>query len=239
MATPIAHKGVDRRRESAGDDDARSAVEARARRAGVGLLPERADEGARSTSRSSAPRTSRPSELNKATMEQVPAGDEEVSTTIRRSTRPIWSSWGSVSDAEEIPVAADISALARPQRMQSAEQTTQMGTVARIARSPRPLRSRSLCVSILATASHRRSAPQYKGSMHRRPLPVVHPTAFVDVQRAGHRRRRDRRREQRLDERRRSRRRATASGSAAARTCRTARSCTSCTARTRRRSATM
>ena len=52
-------QGRDRRRQGAGDDDARSVAEARARRSGVGLLPERADQGRSSTSRSSAPRTSR------------------------------------------------------------------------------------------------------------------------------------------------------------------------------------
>ncbi len=58
---PIAHKGVDRRREGAGDDAARPAPEARGRRRGVGLLQRRPDGGADSTSRSSDRRTSRPS----------------------------------------------------------------------------------------------------------------------------------------------------------------------------------
>ncbi len=45
MATPIAHKGVTAGGEGAGDDGARSADEARAHRAVVGLLPQRADQG--------------------------------------------------------------------------------------------------------------------------------------------------------------------------------------------------
>ena len=38
MATPIAHKGVDRRRQGAGDDAGRPAAEARGRHRGLGLL---------------------------------------------------------------------------------------------------------------------------------------------------------------------------------------------------------
>ena len=45
MATPIAHKGRDRGRQGPGDDDDRPAHETGARAGGVGLLPQRADQG--------------------------------------------------------------------------------------------------------------------------------------------------------------------------------------------------
>ena len=70
-------QGRDRRRQGAGDDDARSADAARARRTGVGLLPERADQG--DEVRAAHPAAGQAGDLaEQSDHGQVPAGDEEV-----------------------------------------------------------------------------------------------------------------------------------------------------------------
>ena len=59
MATPIAHKGATAGAKVQAMTMLDLLTQAGARRAGVGLLPQRADQGHRSTSRSSGRRTSR------------------------------------------------------------------------------------------------------------------------------------------------------------------------------------
>ena len=91
-ATPIAHKGAIAGAKVRGDDGARPAAAPGAGRPGVGLLPQRPDQGRRSTSRSS-----RPTDLPRPSTEReddgaVPAGSCRSTTTTRRSTRPTSSS---------------------------------------------------------------------------------------------------------------------------------------------------
>ncbi len=88
-------QGRGRRREGAGDDGARPADAARAREGGVGLLQQRADEGREVRAVHQAKDTPPATHLNKAHPRQVPRADEEVSTTTRRSSRPISISWAS------------------------------------------------------------------------------------------------------------------------------------------------
>ena len=95
MATPIAHKGVTAGAKVAGDDDGRSADAAGARRAGVGLLPQRADEGRRSTRRSSRAERQAGDLAEHGDHGEVPAGDAEVLLRPDASTRPTSSSSGS------------------------------------------------------------------------------------------------------------------------------------------------
>ena len=94
MATPIAHKGVDGRRQGAGDDDARPPDrKPELVTAGVGLL-----QNVQTKDRKYIPLIRADDKpaiwLNKAIDGQVPAGDEEVLLRSRRSTRRIWSSSG-------------------------------------------------------------------------------------------------------------------------------------------------
>ena len=94
MATPIAHKGVTAGAKVQVHDRARSSDEARAGRAGMGLFPQRADEGpevhaANPTGRQAGD-LAEPGDHG-----EVSRADEEVLLRSEQSIRLIWISWGS------------------------------------------------------------------------------------------------------------------------------------------------